>query len=218
MTSRIYTIEEILENQQKLYQGNVEPWVKFVQTSMVQHPFHNTSHVIWVMTQVYNALEYYQDHGKPFDPLVAFDMLIAALMHDWDHTGGSGPDSENIRRAVIGFVDHSQLEWSSYDVQRAVNVMKLIRATQLPLLQKEWSLEEQILQDADMSYNFAPGNWVERVQCLAQEKGVSVHNMMCGQKAFMEALVFSTEWGKDSFGAEIQQRIQEIATAPSVEE
>jgi hypothetical protein len=96
--------------------------------------------------------------------------------------------------------------------------MKLIRGTQYPLLQKEWSLEEQILQDADMSYNFAPGNWVERVQCLAQEKSVSVHNMMCGQKAFMEALVFTTQWGQETFGESVSQRIQEIETMPPVQE
>jgi hypothetical protein len=136
------------------------------------------------------------------------NLLIAALFHDFDHTGKSGPDSVNIGRSIAGLVEHLLYE----DEASLLEIVKLIKATEYPYTfpAEKLTLSCQIIRDADMSQALTVA-WIQQVVFgLSEEWGKSPLEVLKMQMPFHQNLQFFTEWAKQEFTQEIiTQRITE---------
>ena len=142
------------------------------------------------------------------------NLLIAALFHDFDHTGKSGPDSVNIERALSALRKHLL----AVDWQHVHEIAELIRLTEYPYtvpcekLNPETAegLSALILRDADLSQALSPA-WIQQVPLgLATEWGKSPLDVLKKQVSFHQGLHFNTGWARGRFTKDmIEEKIAE---------
>ena len=127
------------------------------------------------------------------------NLLIAALFHDFDHTGKPGPDAVNIARAVAGFERH--IASVDRDELEKEKITRLIKITEYPYVipWEKLNLAEQVLRDADMSQALSVA-WIQQVVFgLAMEWGKSPLEVLKLQGKFHGSLEFRTEWARNMF-------------------
>jgi len=150
-------------------------------------PYHNNQHAFTVAVNVVEGAEAHSlsDEQKRL-------LFIAALYHDWDHTG-TRDEKENIRRAVEGCLAGMR-EDNESEADRWT-VMLLIYATAqyfynpptLPLMKR-------LLRDADMMQNMEPDRETF-FRGLSKELGIVVDADTTFE--FLNKHVFLTVWGKE---------------------
>lgn len=106
------------------------------------NPYHNFHHTITMMRRVYEIARI-----ENVDETNIRLMLIAALFHDFNHSGGKFKnDSDNIDYALDAFLMDSQ-----ENVEDELDIGLLICSTQYPYnADYEPTFLEKILRDADM--------------------------------------------------------------------
>jgi ABC-type transport system substrate-binding protein len=99
-------LPKIIGNEENLYEGNLIYYfrVLFFRANNLYNPYHNFRHMSHVLWLCYKACQYYS-HELP--PRQMRTLLIAALFHDFDHTGRPhrgdvDPDGINIEIAISG--------------------------------------------------------------------------------------------------------------------
>jgi hypothetical protein len=136
------------------------------------------------------------------------NLLIAALFHDFDHTGKSGPDSINISKAITGLVENLLYE----DEPHLLAITRLIRATEFPYTvpADKLNLSGQIIRDADMSQSLTQA-WIQQtIFGLSEEWNKPPLEVLKMQVPFHKNLEFYTDWAKQEFPPEVvKQRINE---------
>lgn len=192
-------IPSIVRNDRGLYLGNLSHYFRavFFNAPNVNHPYHNFRHMCHVLYLCYDACVFYADVLTSREMR---NLLIAALFHDFDHTGVTGDDSVNIERAVEGLRAHI----SDDDLIHFNEIAYLIRCTEFPykLPSDKISLSGQIIRDADLSQNFSVA-WIQQVVFgLAREWGKDPIDVLKMQEGFMNnVLQYHTEWGMQKFPA-----------------
>ncbi|MDP3954167.1 MAG: hypothetical protein Q8Q06_01980 [bacterium] len=135
-------------------------------------------------------------------------ILIAALFHDFDHSGRVGQDDLEIERAVRGL----RANILGIDKYFQNDIEHLIRATEFPykVPSSELTLEAQILRDADLSQALSVA-WIQQVVFgLAEEMRKTPLEILKMQEGFLSNLKFSTDWAKQAFTQEsIELKIEE---------
>jgi hypothetical protein len=93
-------LPKIIGNEENLYEGNLIYYfrVLFFRANNLYNPYHNFRHMSHVLWLCYKSCQYYS-HELP--PRQMRTLLIAALFHDFDHTGrphrgDEDPDGINI--------------------------------------------------------------------------------------------------------------------------
>jgi hypothetical protein len=201
------SLPEILRNDQKLYEGDL---VYYFQTIVnhahnLSHPYHNFRHMFHVTWLCYQACEYYQD---VLSPRQMRNLLVAALYHDYDHSGQIGPDQHNIDRAIEGLRKYC----SSEDRNHLPEIETLIHTTRYPyiIVSEELDLCGKIIRDADMGQTFSVA-WIQQVVIgLAAEWGKPIRDVLEMQPKFLGGLKFLTEWARRTFSREdVEDKIKE---------
>jgi len=111
-------------------------------------PYHNAQHEAAVVTLVYEAGLYHNLGRRELRALV-----VAAAMHDFDHSAGALPDSKNIEAAVEGlYLLHTAVAFTSSAITDSETALaeQLIRVTQYPYISGTNDLLEDIMRDADL--------------------------------------------------------------------
>ncbi|MDP1690286.1 MAG: hypothetical protein Q8L52_03760 [bacterium] len=203
----IGSIPEIIRNDGHLYEGDLVRYfqILFHHAQNVKHPYHNFRHVSHVLWLCYKACLFYRD------VLTAREMrnlLIAALFHDFDHSGQFGNDDLNIERAIRSLrnyilqVDRPFLE----------KIAELIHATEYPYVVplEKLTLCGKILCDADMSQALSVA-WIQQVIFgLSAEWNKKPIEVLKIQKPFLMGLTFHTVWAHHQFPKrEIEAKIKE---------
>lgn len=195
-------------NQDGLYQGNLVRYfqVVFHLGQNNGNPYHNFRHSSHVFYMCYQACLFYADILSALQMRL---LLIAALFHDFNHTGKAGDDWVNINLAIEGLREHLKGE----DREHFEKIATLIRATKFPYESRTEDLElmAQIIRDADMSQALSPV-WIQQtVFGLAEESGNKTPmEMLMLQPLFHEKLAFHTAWAKQEFPREhIEAKIAE---------
>ena len=194
-------LPKIIENEENLYEGNLIYYfrVLFFRANNLFNPYHNFRHMTHVLWLCYNACQYYS-HQLP--PRQMRTLLIAALFHDFDHTGrphrgDEDPDGINIEIAISGVRRYL----ASDDRALMPEIEALIEATHFPYktdIQK-LDLPGKIIRDADLAQALSPV-WIQQVVIgLAREAGVSPLAMLKSQSAFLASLRFNTLWAQQLF-------------------
>jgi hypothetical protein len=198
-------IIQIITNKDNKYPGNLEHYFRVIwQATNVMLPYHNIRHMLHVMWNTYNAAMFYG-----IDGIKLRNMLIAALFHDFGHTGNLSDDSVNIEIAITG-LDNNIL---SEDIEYRNEIISYIKATGVPPIEienTEENLPKLILRDADLSYTLE-NVWIQPVNFgLNIEMGISTENILKFQETFLtKILVLSTNWAKEKYSQKIKDRIEE---------
>jgi len=168
-------------------------------------PYHNTEHLFGVMMSVYDACCFYF-----FDTTETRVMLIAALFHDYLHTGGGmGYDSINIRLAIQGINEHILEEDRKY----LPDIESYIQATEFPhshIDDTEDNLPLHIMRDADLSYGLSE-RWISSIIFgIGKEFMKDSDSMLKEQIVFLENLKFMTDWARKKFADKKSERLEEV--------
>lgn len=149
-----------------------------------QHAYHNSKHCYTVAINTILAGNHYRLQDKDL-----LELIIASIFHDWGHSGGELPDSENINIAVLGYTSTSATFKTFLDHQ---SIIRLIRSTQYPHMPVS-ELKEQIIQDADL-LQYLHEDALEWIESFNSETGG--HNSPKDVAIFLQGQNFNTDWGK----------------------
>ncbi len=203
-------IPRIILNEDGLYMGDLKHYFRIVITKArnLTKPYHNFRHMFYVVCTCFEACRYYLKKSGQHSIKIR-SLLIAAMFHDFDHSGVVGHDDLEIERAIRGLRKHILPE----DLGEFDAIATLIRYTEYPYKMKadELSMEGQILRDADLSQALS-GVWMQQILFgLSQEMNLTPLEMLRTQEAFLNGLKFNTLWAQEKFSPEVvQSKIAEV--------
>ncbi len=199
-------IIEIIENHDGFYEGNLRHYYKVVfNAPNVNNPYHNFRHMIHVLCQTYEAALYCSYH-EIFGARKFRALLIAALFHDFGHSGQMGNDAREIAVAIKAMIDHILEE----DRDLLPLCSELIAFTEYPYVSTVIPLGSEILRDADMSQTMSDV-WLQQIVFgLAQERNIKPLENLQNQINFLLSIKFHTSWGKDVLARQVGDRIKEV--------
>jgi len=162
-------------------------------------PYHNWYHALCMIEKCVEGANY---HNLPYRSVR--HLAVAALFHDYAHTGGGKDDQYNIVLALRGLNNLANRSVGS-TVALGINldeVEQIIRITQYPYIDAPICIEQRIIRDADLMQSFRP-TWKEMIlDGLRKEmeiklnKEISIEEMCKGQIAFLKNVIPLTDWGK----------------------
>jgi hypothetical protein len=201
------SIDEMILNEKEIYEGNLIKYFQtiFTQAKNVNHPYHNFRHMMHVTWLCYNSCFFYTER---LDKRDRRNLLVAALFHDFDHSGSTGPDIKNIELALKGFKAHILPE----DVPFHNEIETIIQATEYPYRDESTALALccQIIRDADLSQSLTPA-WLQQVIFgLSAEWKKTPVEVLKSQPNFHNNLKFCTEWARKTWPQDqINKKIEE---------
>jgi len=207
MKTKSGSLPEIICNDHNLYEGDLIEYFQtvFYHAQNLKYPYHNFRHIFHVVWLCYQACIFYIGTLTPREMR---NLLIAALFHDFDHSGMIGNDDLNIERAVRGFKRYIMKE----DQGHVEEIISLIRATEYPykVSSESLTLLSQIIRDADMSQALSEA-WIQQVIFgLASEWNKKPIEVLEMESIFHKNLKFHTEWALSMFSQEdIDKKIAE---------
>lgn len=182
-TGRLQILKEYLQTF-NLPQNYIE-YITKPENNPAAHPYHNAHHCYTVAVNSILAADYYRltDKNK-------LELIIASIFHDWNHSGGTLTDQENIQQAVDAYNKSVNIfRIKTLDHQ---NIIKLIRATQYPHY-PVFELTEQIIQDADL-LQYMHNDYQEWIQAYNKEANINANEADTAE--FITAQKFNTKWGQ----------------------
>jgi hypothetical protein len=132
-------------------------------------PYHNLQHHLTVAK--------YCLQGARAEGLTETDtqnLLIAAFLHDFGHSGGAKTDAENVDLAIDTCREF--LLHNNFPLAEISKITDIIRATQYPYVLEAESLNicQKILRDADLMQMYEPTLFSMNISGLASEMKVSI--------------------------------------------
>jgi len=155
------------------------------------NPYHNNKHLLFVFEQSVFVL--FSKYRKQYN-LKSTDKIelgLAAIFHDFNHSGGKLKDSENIEIAISGlnnFLDENP----DIEVNRE-NIINIIKATEYPHKDIELSILQKIIRDADM-FGCISDNWFDIVNRMASEFGKTFIDFIPIQIGFLDTVTYNTPY------------------------
>ncbi len=202
------SLPAIISNSADVYQGDLKGYFRaiFDHAQNLSNPYHNFRHMFHVLWLCYQACLFY---GNKLNRREMRNLLIAAIFHDFNHSGLMGDDDLNIERSVRGLEKYILPE----DRDCLEDISPLIRMTEFPYTVPSESLplSGQILRDADVSQALDSA-WIQQVVFgLAAEWGKKPIEVLKMEVPFHETLKLHTEWAKQMFSQEdIDAKIREV--------
>lgn len=143
-------------------------------------PYHNTWHMLCVVkyTDYLIRMEKMAGRYVPDDDQDETVLLLAAMLHDLNHSAGEFKDDVNIEKAKAGikvFIDmhKEKLNDNAWNPEWMYDKMcSLLDATQFPYVldAEKLSMEQKILRDADMMQPYEPNMFYHLIMGLAEEQ------------------------------------------------
>ena len=196
-------IVRIINNDDGEYSGDLRHYFRVMMGAPnVNNPYHNFRHMMHVLCSAYEGGVY--EHIPQTEMRI---LLVAALFHDYGHSGQMGNDALEIERAVAGFQEHVVEK----DRGIAGRIEELIRATQWPHMDNtNLPYSAKILRDADFSQSLDSVWWQQIVFGLAAEFGIPVKEHLARQIIFLSELKFQSDWGKKILAPKASDRVEEL--------
>lgn len=189
-------IPDIIGNKEGLYEGDLIHYFQavFFNAQNLTNPYHNFRHMFHTLWLCYQACVFYKDQ---ITPRQMRNLLIAAMFHDFDHSGMMGNDDLNIKRAIRGLEKHLVRQ----DKEYFGDICEVIWATEFPHKAPSQSLPllAQIIRDANLAQGFSEALIQQVVFGLAKEWGKKPIEILAGQCPFFSHLDFTTEWARQTF-------------------
>lgn len=157
-------------------------------------PFHNLYHTQCMMLNCFaGALM------AEFESQDVKTLLLAAMFHDANHSGGLESDAVNIERA-LALLDEAALV---FDLKTATvsQAKEIIQATQYPYVKEATTEAEHIIRDADMM-QILEACWFEHIfiglrREFSHRMGAMTLAQFCDfEESFFASVPFHSLWGK----------------------
>jgi hypothetical protein len=151
-TIKTYTLQMLGERgvESIIDRLNLEPFYEFYSNFNGGSglPYHNFYHAQCMILNCYEGAWY---SNLPEDDLRG--LIVGAMMHDFNHSGGSKSDTVNVQEALSGLVTAQAfarsrlvpLSHSAFEIAR-----NAIKVTEYPFKHVPLTLTERIIRDADM--------------------------------------------------------------------
>jgi len=191
-------------------------WKIFLEhNTALNAPYHNQFHTECVMKNTYllsvkhltSPNDGFKEKEKKSRQIKK--LLIAALFHDFNHSAGEKSDAENVQKAIKAFLEHS---FESEEDNK--EIISIIKATQFPYVidEKDLSLSQQIIRDADMMQMFEPNFFQQIIVGLlhTELKIPTLKGCVDAQMKFMANTHFRTETAKQKFVVEAPKIIEDL--------
>jgi hypothetical protein len=198
------TIINIINNKDRTYTGDLKHYFRItMRAPNVLNPYHGIRHMLHVLWECYQGAIALGIDGEKLRCL-----LIAALFHDYDHSGKLIEDNKNIERAITGMQIHLLPE----DKQHESTIESLIRCTAFPHIGDPSSTLHALLRDVDLAQGLSE-TWIEHILFrLSQEKGNTMESMLERQTDFLQVLEkgLYTMWARKKYCPKITARLEEV--------
>lgn len=171
-----------------------------LENNIVENDYHNNEHMINVFNNTMMLFNHYKDEYDltPYNKLC---LGLAALFHDFNHSGGKLKDSQNIELALVSlkeFIDTITKSdiWCN---RKMVNMLiynsieKIITATEFPHLDIDLDPLQKIIRDADTMGGIIEG-WQSVVTNLASEYNKTLEEFIPTQIKFLNSVKFNTDY------------------------
>lgn len=153
-------------------------------------PYHSIDHLF----EVYNQTKNISLTDKTVRDNIQYknELLIAALFHDYNHSGGKLTDSENVSNAIMGCNEF--LDSIDNNLDKDI-IADIIKATEFPspIDKEDLTLEQKVIQDADMCYLFKDIAIVKLYCGLREEFDQDLTEFLNNQLNFLESVKFNTD-------------------------
>ena len=170
--------------------------------------YHNIDHLFSVFQMCFEIVHYNKIYD--YDVNYKLELYIAALFHDYAHSGGKLTDSENIINALDGVMLFHKAN-PEFDLNI---VIQIIKATEYPYTidESDFTLfEQKIIRDADMCYLFQPLSIVKLYSGLRSEFGTDYNTFLNNQFNFLNNVKFYTEYHNDLWENSVKElRLNEL--------
>ena len=163
--------------------------VYILENNLVENDYHNNEHMVNVFNNSIILFNHYKDEYK-LTPYNKLSLGLAALFHDFNHSGGKLKDSENIELALVALkeflvtINKSDL----YD-----DIENIIIATEFPHLDIDLDILQKIIRDADTMGGIIEG-WKSVVTNLASEYNKTLVEFIPSQIKFLDTVKFNTDY------------------------
>lgn len=156
------------------------------------NPYHNKEHILFVFSFSMFLFDLYKKELK----LTNKDkhiLGVAALFHDYNHSGGKLKDDENIELAIEGlkkFIKDNSI------VINEDEIINIIKCTEFPHKDIELNELQKIIRDAD-TVGGITSNWLNIICALSAELKKTLYEWIPFQIKFLDGLKFNTEYCND---------------------
>lgn len=156
--------------------------------------YHNRYHSCWMMGKVADMAD---SHGLSLKSKTA--LVLAAMFHDFNHSGGIVSDEINVDTAV------KALGIAAYDCFTDKEIVgmaiPLIDVTEFPFIHQPVSIEQKIIRDADIlqgcTEHFQKTIYIDLyMELLVKNPGMTLIEFRLGQQKFLEGAEMFTEEGE----------------------
>lgn len=168
------------------------------------NPYHSFEHLSNVFLYCKEGAEYHELPEKE-----TLHLLLAALFHDFNHSGGELKDNANIANAKMGVSEWYKNSDVALDVEY---INSLIDITEFPytIQSNALNLPQQILRDADMGSIFTD-NWFQTIMLgLSAETKTGLEAFLEQQKNFMSNLKGNTPWFQKTKLPMLQEKLEDL--------
>jgi len=186
--------------------------VYILENNLVENDYHNNEHMVNVFNNAMILFNHYKDEYEltPYNKLC---LGLAALFHDFNHSGGKLKDSENIELALVSlkeFLD-TITEFTKFTNKSDLysQIENIIIATEFPHLDIDLDILQKIIRDADTMGGIIEG-WKSVVANLASEYNKSLEEFIPTQIKFLDTVKFNTDYCNELLKNNKEKIIEEL--------
>jgi HD superfamily phosphodiesterase len=167
--------------------------------------YHNNKHMLDVFKNSMILFDEYKDEYE-LNSIDKICLGLAALFHDYNHSGGKLKDDENIEIAL----DELKKYLSIIDKKNLYNnIKKIIKVTEFPHKDVDLDILQKIIRDADTMGGIIDG-WISVVKSLAKEYNKSFKDFIPIQIKFIENAKFNTDFCNELLKNNKQEIIEKL--------
>lgn len=176
-----------------------------LENNLVENDYHNNEHMVNVFNNAMMLFDHYKDEYEltPYNKLL---LGLAALFHDFNHSGGKLKDSENIKLALVALKEFLDTINKSDLYSQIENI---IITTEFPHLNIDLDILQKIIRDADTMGGVIDG-WKSVVTNLTKEYNKSLEEFIPTQIKFLDTVKFNTDYCNELLKNNKEKIIEEL--------
>lgn len=170
-------------------------------------PYHNLRHTLNVFECCYDIYSKYFNYDVPYK--ACRDLLIAALFHDFNHSGGLLEDSINVQIAILNMKNHFK---GILNEEHIDAIGDILNATKYPYENDEFlTIRQMVIRDADLA-QAASSDFIYFVCGLFEENKsiASIKTVIKSSIEFNKSNRFILKESIDLYEEKRQQNIVEL--------
>lgn len=168
-------------------------------------PYHNLNHLLTVTRHAYEGIRFNNNY---YGTMIE-EVLVACLFHDYNHSQGALPDSDNISIAKNGLARFNHENQLNLDIKF---MFDLIDATEYPykITSEDLCPYQKIIRDADLCQIYEYDWLKQNIFGLSLEMKIPVVDLLPGQIKFLQAIEPLTEYGKYMYDKYFESVCEEV--------